>query len=218
VPSKASGMTGAMVVEVIGPLLDDRGALAAALGKILTGAGVDLRPGAVAQVAGGDLEWAISTVLEGHGREDLSGSTPELVRRVIDTWRHMAAGDEIRLAPGAGNAWRALLESGRPILLLSILPAPLVGELGRRFKLAALEQMMVRSDGPHSAPPRPGALATALAGQGASPGEATAAVPAPAATQAAVGAGCGEVVQVGLPTGVGDTMPVDRFVGTLGEV
>lgn len=207
-----------MVVEIVGPLIEDRGILTASVGKVLSGAGLELRPGALDQMAGADLGWAVSTALEGHGRDDLAGSTPELVRRVIDLWRHSVNSGQLTLAPGAAESWRALLQSGRAVFLLSPLPAPLVGELGSKLRLAALEQMLVRNSERFMGAPKPDSLRAAMASQSADPTQTLAAVSSPSAIMASVAAGCNEVIQVGLPTGIGESMPVDRFVGRIDEL
>jgi phosphoglycolate phosphatase-like HAD superfamily hydrolase len=217
-PHKVSEVRPFVVVELVGPLLDDRGAVVRALGQMLAGVGVDLRPGAIDQVAGAELDWALRTLLEGHGRDDLLGRIGDLHHRVITSWERLVGSEEIRVSVGAEDAWARLMVSAAPPLVLSSLPKALVSTLERRFGLLGLSDRLVSDGSGGSGLPRSAALIDALGREGISPASVLAGVASPAAILCAVGARCGEVVQVGLPTGIAEGMPVDRFAGRLDEI
>jgi beta-phosphoglucomutase-like phosphatase (HAD superfamily) len=217
-PNKVSAVRPFVVVELVGPLIDDRGLLLGALGQVLAGTGVELRPGALGQVAGADLDWALRTLLEGHGRDDLIGRLADLQHRVLESWERLGGSQELRPAPGGEAAWATLVAAGDGPLVLTALPPELVDTLGGRFGYPGLADRLVRAQRGGSGLPRPGLLVSALEALAVQPARVVAGVASPAAVLGAVGARCGEVVQVGLPTGIGEAMPVDRFVGRIDEL
>ena len=111
----APGM--ATVVELLGPLIDDRGSFTRTLAEVAAGEGVVLRPGALDQVGGGATAWALATLLEGHGRSDLAEGAEELARRVQREWEGMARSGLHRPAPGSAITWPSLRTGGAVLVL-----------------------------------------------------------------------------------------------------
>lgn len=129
-----------MVVELIGPVVDDSGALERTLADTLTQAGLDLLPGALDQVAGMAPRHALRTVAEGSGRFELIEDLEDLVRRhaaAVDNWTGRGA---LREAPGAGAAWQQLAaDDSIERAMLTSLPLDLAKRVAGRLGIVVAE-------------------------------------------------------------------------------
>lgn len=197
-----SAPAAATVVELIGPLIDDRGALARTLGEVAAGERVLLRPGAIDQVGGGDVAWALATLLEGHGRPDLADRAAELAARVIREWGGMARSGLLRAAEGSTSAWPTL--RGGPLLVVFGGDPDLARALLDDVGLGGDVHLEITGQGADGLP-RPDTIRHWMRRHRLEPGRVRALVRSPAAILAATAAGCGEVFLVG-PGHEGTTM------------
>ncbi len=209
-----SGKTGGLVIEVVGPLVDDRGLMGCTYADLLADEGIVLRPGAMEQVAGASIDWALRTLLEGHGRFDVLERAPELELRIGREWEGLIASGLLRVAPHAESAWHHVIASGRPILLLfagdpSTVPALLSG-LG----LSHGERVEVGGSGPTGLP-RSEAIRSWLEAAELPAASVRAAVRSPAAALGAGGAGLGEICFIGVPGTIHGMLPIDVTVKDL---
>lgn len=203
-----------LMVELVGPLVDDRGAMARTLGEVLRDRGVELRPGALDQVTGAAASWAIHTLLEGHGRGDLLEDADALLAQVARRWHHAAT--RAGAAPGAATHWTRLVQGAGRIAVFCAYP----GEVGLALAAAAglpdLERHLVdmSADG---GPPRPERLVETIASWGEPASAVTAVVATAPAMLAALSARCGEVLLVGAdsPQAV---LLAERRLASLAEV
>lgn len=205
-----------VVIEVVGPLLDDQGLLARTLAEVLVEERVVLRPGAVDQVAGAAVDWSLTTLLEGHGRFELLERVPELERRVVREWERLVPSGLVRRAPGALHGWRRALESDLPILLLFGGPAELVVSFMTGLGLGMGHQVEIVGSGARGIP-RPDSLMEWLSRRELTSGEVHAAVRSSAAASAAAGAHVADLVQIGAVASGGMALPTDRVAPDLGE-
>lgn len=209
-----SAKAGGLVIEVVGPLVDDRGLMARTYTDLLAGEGVVLRPGAIEQVAGASIEWALRTMLEGHGRFDLLERMPDLGRRIGREWESLAPSGLLRLAPQAATAWHQILEPGVPVLLLFGGSPATVPELLSGLGLSLGEQVEVGGGG-LTGLPRSDAIRAWLEAADLPVASVRAAVRSPAAALGAGGAGVREICLVGVPGTVHGTLPIDATVANL---
>lgn len=200
----APGM--ATVVELLGPLIDDRGSFTRTLAEVAAGEGVVLRPGALDQVGGGATAWALATLLEGHGRSDLAEGAEELARRVHREWEGMARAGQLRPADGAAGAWQALRAAG-PVLVLFGGAAELARTLLEEAGIGGDPEVDIAGSGPDGMP-RPDAIRRWMVERGLVPPDVRALVRSPAAVLAAAAAGCGAVTGVGITEAAAETLPV----------
>lgn len=203
-----SQIAGALVIEVIGPLLDDGGAISRTYQDLLASEQVVLRPGAVGQVAGAAIEWTLQTLLEGHGRFDLTGEIPTLARRITREMGGLPRAGSIRPARGAEAAWQQVLSAGGPVLLLFGGEPTLVPELFLSAGLPLPTNIEIAGGGSNGLP-RPDAVKSWLGAAGLAASEARGAVRTPAAALAAAGAGLRSVSLVGDPLAEHAMLPVD---------
>jgi hypothetical protein len=194
------------VVELIGPLIDDRGALVRTLGETATAEGVLLRPGALDQVGGGAVAWALATLLEGHGRPDLAERAGILATRVMREWGGIARSGLPRPAAGSLEAWPRLRGAG-PVLVLFGGEVTVARALLDGTGLGGDVRLEIDGDG-GSGLPRPDALRHWMLRHGLEPGHVRAMVRSPAAILAATAAACGEVVLVGPESEATALLPV----------
>lgn len=209
-----SAKAGGLVIEVIGPLVDDHGLMARTYADLLAGEGVVLRPGAVEQVAGASVDWALRTLLEGHGRFDLIGQVPELERRLRREWEGFLSSGLLRLSPRAEGGWHRIVESGHQVLLLFVGEADAVPGLCAGLGLDLGDQIVVGGSGP-SGLPRPETITTWLASIALPAASVRAAIRSPAAALGAGGAGLGEICLVGESSPGAGMLPIDATVATL---
>ncbi len=200
-----------VVVELAGPLVDDRGAFSRTAAEVLRTAGVELPPRGLEQVVGGAPRWALETLLGGHGRDDLAGRLASMVGEVARGWEELVRSGSLASAPGAARWLDGMVAAGQEFLVFSQLPLELAEEVARKVGLPGLVGRMVAAE-----PPDAAALSSAM---GRRPGsECTALVSSPAGILAASGARIGEVVLVGAASQAATMLPVDRWVGTIDEV
>lgn len=203
-----SQIASGLVIEVIGPLLDDRGTMARTYQDLLATEQVVLRPGAVAQVAGAAIEWTLQTLLEGHGRFDLAGQLPVLRQRVSREWEGLTKAGLLRAARFADEAWPRIKASGLPVLLLFGGDPALVPELLASGGLSAAPTVQVGGGGSNGLP-RPDAVKAWLETMGLEANAVRAAVRSPAAALAAAGARLQSVTLIGEPVAESGMLPVD---------
>ncbi len=205
-------MSRLLVVELLGTLIDDRGAISRTAAEVLRQAGVELPPRALDQTAGGSPRWALETLLGGHGRDDLGGRLPEMAGEVASRWAEIVGGGRLGQAPGAVSWLDAMTKSGQEFMVFSQLPTALAEEAVRAVGLLALAGRIIEA-----APPDPAAIRAAAAERGGHR-ESVALVSSPAGVLAVSGAGIGEVVLVGTASQAAMALPVDRWVGAIDEV
>ncbi|MCA9763211.1 MAG: hypothetical protein KC544_08805 [Gemmatimonadetes bacterium] len=207
----APGM--ATVVELLGPLIDDRGSFTRTLAEVAAGEGVVLRPGALDQVGGGATAWALATLLEGHGRSDLAEGAEELARRVQREWEGMARSGLHRPAPGSTITWPSLRTGGAVLVLFGGEP-DLARALLEDAGLGGETRLEVGGSGPEGLP-RPDAIRRWMVRHHLAPGDVRALVRSPAAVLAAAAAGCGAVIGVGITEAAAETLPVTAMATDL---
>lgn len=209
-----NGKTRGLVIEVIGPLVDDRGLLARTYVDILAEVQVVLRPGALEQVAGASIEWTLQTLLEGHGRFDLLDRVPEFVERIRREWDRLVPSGLMRLGAGAGSAWRQITLSDRRVLLLFGGDPATVPVLLDSLELDRNELVAVVGGGPTGLP-QPDTITDWLASHNLPADAVNAAVWSPPATLAAGGAGLREICLVGKTASVHSMLPIDATLQSL---
>lgn len=192
VSAKGSEATGPLVVELIGALIDDRGAFARTVVEVLGREGLEPRPGSLDQVAGAAAPWALATLLEGHGRD--GDRLAALVAAVTAGWLELARSGQARARPASVEAVRNAA-ARRPVGLLTALPAPVAAALLVSCGVDEPPGTLLVADGDEGLP-RPGVLTAWLVEQPGG-GAATALLASAPAILAALGARCGEVVVVG---------------------
>lgn len=201
----------AVVIEAIGPLFDDDGALDRTVEAVVRDAGVELRPDAIEQVRGASVRWALTTLLEGHGRTDLAERLDEMVAAVERRWQRLFASGEIGLAPSANEGWRRL--TGSRVLLLFGGDPELIATAVRSMELTGVGQLAIGGGGVNGMPDsRQVRSWVARLATGTKP---RAAVRSGAAALAAAGAGCSPVVLVGAEPAAARVLPVDARVADL---
>ncbi len=205
---KGSALTGPMVVELVGPLVDDRGALLRTVDEALRRAGIEPRPGALAQVAGGSVAWALGTLLDGHGRADEPDRAATIAREVQAGWERAARSGFVA-RPDAVSWWGRRLDSSATTLVCTSLPEAIALAVGEAAGLEGLAAALVPADGGDGLP-RPDRIRSALADRRVVASDVTAAVTSPAALLAATGAGCGRVVLVGAAGPVAEMLAEHR--------
>lgn len=204
-------MSKLVLVELVGPLVDDRGAISRTPAEVVAGLGVELFGRPQEQVAGGEGRWALETILGGHGRDDLAHRIPEMLVELHRRWEEMASGAGMRPAPGAARWIEAMARHGREFVVTSQMPVAVAEAVAAGAGLGGLAGRIVAA-----APPRPDALA-ALFGGTRSAAAAVAMVASPAAAMAAIGARIGEIVLVGSPAAATTALPVDRWVAGIDQ-
>lgn len=201
-----------MVVELIGPVVDDDGAVSRTIAETLTRAGLDLLPGALAQVAGMAPAHALRTLAEGHGRFELVEQLDQLAGRAAPALAAWAANGHARAAPGAVEAWRQLAAAGVERAMLTTIPVESASRLTTRLGITVDPgEWLVADDG--RGLPHPDRLTAHLAGRFAAT-EVVALVQSVGAALGAAAAGFREVVAVG---NGGARMFADREVANIGE-
>jgi beta-phosphoglucomutase-like phosphatase (HAD superfamily) len=202
-----------VVVELVGPLVDDRGASGSTISHVLAREGVDLRPGALDQVAGMAPAHALRTLLEGHGRFELLERLDTLLARAAPALESWALSGEARLVDdGARAAWDRLDDGKNARALLTTLPRAAAHRLAERLRLTVAPEEWIVADDPLG-PPHPEHVVHHLAQLGDSQAP-VALVQSIGAALATASAGC-HVVAVGASGGA--TMFADRQVASLGE-
>jgi beta-phosphoglucomutase-like phosphatase (HAD superfamily) len=211
-PQKSSPVPRHLVVELVGPLVDDGGASARTIGRVLADHGVELRPGALDQVVGAAPGWALQTLLEGHGRGDLLDEMDALLGRLVRRWCDEAR--TVRPAPGALEAWQDLRQVADRSAVLSAFPREVTEALAHAAGLPVFDGDVIDASA-EGGPPRSERLAATIAGWGVSPEAVTAVVSTSPAMLAALTARCGEVVLCGEGTPQAALL-AERRVATLG--
>lgn len=193
-PPKGSVSERPIAIELIGPLVDDRAALARTLLDVVRGAGIEPRPGSLEQVAGAATGWAVTTLLEGHGRHEISPA--DLAARADAALAGAARSAPLFAAPGADVWWQRQRDAGRQVAVFSGLPRDVALVVAERAGLGDLAAVLVDTAGDDGLP-RPDALVRHFREAGIPPADATAAAGSPSALLAALAAGIGLVVLVG---------------------
>lgn len=209
-----SGKAGGLVIEVIGPLVDDRDLMARTYADLLAGEGVVLRPGAIDQVAGASIDWALRTLLEGHGRFDLIEQIPALERRVVREWEGFFASGLLRLAPRTEAAWAQILGSGAPVLLLFVGEPHLIPRLFSGLGLGLGGQVVVGGSGARGLP-YPDVITAWLATNALPVASVRAAIRSPAAALGTGGAALGEICLIREASPETGMLPIDATVATI---
>lgn len=111
------GASGLTVVELVMPVVDDRGAVAQSLIDVLGESGLSLRLEATAAVTGASAAHAVATLLGGHGRDEEDWAVVEVERR----WAAALARGDFAVQPGALEALAAH-RAQAPLALVSNLP------------------------------------------------------------------------------------------------
>jgi phosphoglycolate phosphatase-like HAD superfamily hydrolase len=202
-----------VLIEVIGPLVDDHGAISRTVNDVVTGYGVVLRPGAVDQVAGASAEWALTTLLEGHGRDDLLPELKGMVNSVHVGW----AREAVRATPASGAVmgWQRLSKRYPSLRAVSSLPPTIINlYLERIAPLGPLELLMGAADAVHGLP-RPHAIREAIRVAGCHASEVMAIGSTGGMLLAAAGAGVAELIQIGDSR---DNLVANRWGSTLQDI
>jgi phosphoglycolate phosphatase-like HAD superfamily hydrolase len=183
-----------VVVELIGPVVDDMGAVGRTISEALTSGGLELLPGALDQAAGMAPAHALRTLAEGHGRFELVEELDLLLARSLPTLIAWAGGGNAMVVPGAVDAWQALARPEVDRAMLTSLPAAAAHELARRHGVAVSADEWICADDLRG-PPHPDHILR-HAGALGHPVEKVALVQSIGAALAAAAAGC-RVVAVG---------------------
>ena len=201
-----------MVVELVGPVVDDAGVVGRTIADTLTRAGLDLLPGALDQVSGMAPAHALRTLAEGHGRFELVEDIARLLRQAEPSLSAWAEAGPAREVDGAGATWHQWGSRGLSRAMLTNLPLPAAKRLAARIGIVvADEEWLPASD--ERGLPHPDHLQAHLAGRVA-PGEAVALVQSIGAALGAASTGC-RVVAVGERGGA--AMFADAQVATIGD-
>jgi beta-phosphoglucomutase-like phosphatase (HAD superfamily) len=195
----------AVLVELVGPVMDDRGALRHTLGDFLAERGVMLRPGALDAVAGGTIGWSLETLLGGHGRD----ADPEALAALRLAWIASARRSLVEV-PGAMALLRQLEATGAVIGLTASLPHEALPDDLRPW-------LVPGSDHDVEGAPRAGALRAWLTAQDLDPATTIAIAATPAMLLAATTARIGRVMRHGSASGM-ETLPWDGRIGSLAEL
>lgn len=201
-----------VVVELVGPVVDDAGAVARTVADALTHGGLDLLPGALMQASGMAPEHALRTLAEGHGRFELVEQLGQLVSRTVPALVAWASTGNATIAPGALEAWRAIASSGSSRAMLTTLPTQAARSLTQRLDIDVAEEEWIVADDSRG-PPHPDHIRQFLA-RSAVGAEAVALVSTVGAALAAASAGC-RVIAVGGRGGA--TMFADAQVARIEE-
>lgn len=215
-PQNSSPLPANLVIEFVGPLVDDGGAVSATIAGALVELGVEIRPGAIDQVSGANLDWALGTLLEGHGRHDLLERHDELVARITARWRDALRSRAPRVTPAVAGAWSRLREGGGRVAVLSTLPRELTLEVALAAGLGDLDPIVLDGSGAEG-PPRPTGLIELSTRWGIEPAGLHAAVGSAPAMLAAISARCGSVTLVGAPNPQAMLL-AERSVASLAEL
>lgn len=209
---KGSNVNRLVIIELVGPLVDDRGAVIRTLATVVAAAGVTLRPGAVDQVAGASGAWAIATLVEGHGRDDLVPRVGDLFAEVVSGWRRQ--GEGVVAAAGAVTAWQRLLSTGVRVGVVSALPTDVTSRFAEHAGLSGVaERCIDNADGARGLP-RPDAIRDAIMNAGVTPADVTVIGCSPGVLLAAAGARVADIVLIGPKS---DTLPATRYAESIGE-
>lgn len=212
--NNSSPLPSHLVVELVGPLVDDEGALARTIERVLTHAGVELRPGALDQVAGASARWGVQTLLEGHGREDLLEEAEQMIGRIARQWKDEAS--RARASAGAAVGWQRLRSAAHQVAVLSAWPEDVSEGLLAAAGLEALLPSVLDASG-DAGPPRAEVLGGAFARWGVEPSRVTAVVSSAPAMLAALTARCGAVILCGSRSAQA-AMLAEHRVATLADV
>lgn len=201
-----------MVVELIGPVVDDSGAIGRTLSEALGRAGLDLLPGALEQAAGMAPEHALRTLAEGHGRFELAEGLEQLLEGAVPALAAWAARGSARLVTGAAAGWQSLASDGTARAMLTTLPRGSAQVVAERLGLEVHPTEWLDADDTRG-PPHPDRIVRHLAERGCS-GPGVALVHSPGAALAAAAAGC-RVIAVG--RGSGAALFADQQIAAIGE-
>lgn len=201
-----------MVVELIGPVVDDGDAVGRTISEAFTRGGLALLPGALEQVAGMAPAHALRTLAEGHGRFEMVEDLDHLLARTVPTLNAWAIAGTARMVPGAAAAWHALAAPNTSRAMLTTLPRQAAEALAQRLAIAVEPEEWICADDLRG-PPHPDHVAQHVAGRGEH-ADAVALVQSVGAALAAASAGC-RVVAVGARSGA--AMFADQHVTTIGE-
>lgn len=203
-------MTTPLVVELVGPVVDDGGAFDRTVRDVLADLGVVPRAGAEALVAGAGARHALATLLGGHGHD----AEPELLARaeveVERRWVALAAAGTLRTAHGAPERLRRAGAAG----LLTGLPPSVATAL---LEGAGLGDVPIGTAG--RTMPHPDAVHDLVGRLGVAPGDVTAVLGSPAAMLAAAQAGVVRIVACGGGDApLGELVPVAARVARLADL
>jgi phosphoglycolate phosphatase-like HAD superfamily hydrolase len=201
-----------VVVELIGPVVDDSDAVTRTIADTLTRAGLDLLPGALDRIAGMAPVHALRTLAEGHGRFELVEDVEQLVARTTPSLAAWAASGTARLVPGARDAWHRLADSGSARALLTNLSSEASAHLVERLGLVVEAGEWIVADDARGLP-HPDRL-TAFLGDRHAASATVALVQSIGAALSVASAGCRELVAVGAG---GATMFADRTIASVGD-
>jgi beta-phosphoglucomutase-like phosphatase (HAD superfamily) len=207
VSDPADSTSGLTLIELVGPIVDDRGLVARTLREVIGEAGLSLRPEATAAVIGASAAYAVATLMGGHGRLEDEAAVAEVERR----WGAALGRGELALQPGAVDALNAISARG-PLAVLSNLPEPAVSSwVEQNFSGMAI------ASGSRGLP-HPDAIVAAAAAADVPVGSATVLAHSPAVLLAAAQAGVGRIVLVGPGSSPWtELVPVTARAATLAE-
>lgn len=199
-----SGLT---LIELVGPIVADRGLVVRTLREVIGEAGVSLRPEATAAVIGASAAYAVATLMGGHGRLEDEAAVAEVERR----WGAALERGDLALQPGALDALNSLSARG-PLAVLSNVPEPAVSSwVEQNFPGMAI------ASGSRGLP-HPDAIVAAAAAADVPVGRAIVLAHSPAVLLAAAQAGVGRIVLVGPGSSPWtELVPVTARVATLAE-
>lgn len=199
-----SGLT---LIELVGPIVADRGLVVRTLREVIGEAGVSLRPEATAAVIGASAAYAVATLMGGHGRLEDEAAVAEVERR----WGAALERGDLALQPGALDALNSLSARG-PLAVLSNVPEPAVSSwVEQNFPGMAI------ASGSRGLP-HPDAIVAAAAAADVPVGSAIVLAHSPAVLLAAAQAGVGRIVLVGPGSSPWtELVPVTARVATLAE-
>ncbi|HET9134085.1 MAG TPA: hypothetical protein VFN90_07265 [Gemmatimonadales bacterium] len=191
-----------LLVELVGPIVDDRDAVRRTLADALGIAGVTVRPGALDAVVGGTAGWALETTLGGHGR-DVDAADIATLRT---TWSR-ALRRELAVEAEAIDLLRRCEAAGQAVGVVASVPHDAVPDDVRPWLVPA-------SDDDRAGAPRPDALVHWLAARALPPAEVLGVARSPAVMLAMAGARVGRVMRHGSASGA-EALPWDGSVASL---
>ena len=201
-----------MVVELIGPVVDDGDAVGRTISDAFTRGGLALLPGSLEQVAGMAPAHALRTLAEGHGRFEMVEELDLLIARTVPTLNAWAGGGTARLVPGAAAAWQALARPDISRAMLTTLPRSAATALAQRLGISVAPEEWICADDARG-PPHPDHIAQHATDRG-SHHDRVALVQSVGAALASASAGC-RVVSVGARSGA--AMFADQQIAAISE-
>lgn len=201
------GASGLTLVELVMPIVDDRGVVAQTLIDVLGETGLLLGVEAIGAVLGASAAHAVATLLGGHGRSAEDGAIAEVERR----WAVALGRGDFAVQPGALEAL-AILRARASLAVVSNLP-----EVAVRDWVERTVPGLAVATGSRGLP-HPDAIRAAAESVGVALTAVTVLAHSPAVLLAAAQAAVGRIILVGQGSNRWtELVPVTARVATLAE-